>query len=102
MNKLFTDMDDSVITSIYKPENFKEVNEGTIIYRAGDRSNELFLLLRGDVKIKFPSHNYISRKLFNDFFGEKELYDHTRRNSSAVANSKCLLYTLPIHIVETL
>lgn len=102
LNKLFADIDESVITSIYKPENFKEVNEGTIIYRAGDRSNELFLLLRGDVKIKFPSHNYISRRLFNDFFGEKELYDHTRRNSSAVANSKCLLYTIPIHIFETL
>ena len=102
LNKFFTDINESEITSLFNPENFKEVKEGNIIYRAGDNSNELFLLLRGDVKIKFPSHNYISHKIFNDFFGEKELVDNTRRNSSAVANNKCLLYTIQKHIFENL
>jgi signal transduction histidine kinase len=59
-------------------------------------------LLSGDVKIKFPAHNYISNKIFNDFFGEKELCDKTRRNSSAVANSKCLLYTIEQKVFEML
>ena len=27
LNKFFTDINESVINSIYKPENFKEVNE---------------------------------------------------------------------------
>ena len=80
LNKFFTDVNQSVIESIYKPDNFKQVNEGDVIYRTGDHSNEMYLLLRGDVKIKFPSNNYISNKIFNDFFGEKELYDKTRRN----------------------
>jgi CRP-like cAMP-binding protein len=102
LNKFFTDVNETVINSIYKPENFKEVNEGDVIYKAGETSEELYLLLRGDVKIKFPSHNYISNKVFNEFFGEKELFDKTRRNSSAVANNKCLLYRVQKHIFETL
>ena len=90
MNKFFTDVKEAVIDSIYKPDNFKEVKEGDVIYKTSDHSNELFLLLRGEVKIKFPSHNYISNKVFNDFFGEKELSDNTRRHSSAIANNNCL------------
>ena len=102
LNKFFTDMDESVIESIYKTDNFKKVKEGDVIYRPGDNSNEMYLLLRGNIKIKFPSHNYISNKIFNDFFGEKELYDTTRRNSFAVANNKCLLYIIQKHVFETL
>jgi len=102
LNKFFTDINESVINSIFKSDNFKEVNEGEVIYRAGENSNELFLLLRGDIKIKFSSHNYISNKIFNDFFGEKELFDKTRRNSFAVANNKCLLYIIQKHIFDTL
>jgi signal transduction histidine kinase/CRP-like cAMP-binding protein len=102
LNKLFTDVNEKVINSIYKPDNFKTVKEGDVIYRTGDHSIELFLLLRGEVKIKFPSHNYKSNKVFNDFFGEKELFDKTLRNSSAVAINNCLLYIIKKHILETL
>jgi signal transduction histidine kinase len=94
LNKFFTDVNKSVIKSIFKTDSFKEVNEGEIIYKVGEDSKELFLLLRGEVKLKFPSQNYISNKIFNDFFGEKELFDNTRRNSFAVANNKCLLYII--------
>ncbi|RKY94334.1 MAG: hypothetical protein DRQ13_08380, partial [Ignavibacteriae bacterium] len=63
-------------------------------YQAGDESKYLYLLLRGEVKIKYPKANYVSNKNFNDFFGEKEIIDETRRISSAVANSNCLIYKL--------
>ena len=102
LNKFFTDVKDTVIDSIYKPENLKAVNEGDVIYKTGDHSNELYLLLRGEVKLKFPSNNYISNKVFNDFFGEKELYDKTPRHSFAVAVNNCLLYIIKKHIFETL
>jgi CRP-like cAMP-binding protein len=102
LNKFFTDVKDTVIDSIYKPENLKVVKEGDVIYKTGDHSNELYLLLRGEVKLKFPSNNYISNKVFNDFFGEKELYDKTRRHSFAVAVNNCLLYIIKNHIFETL
>lgn len=92
LNKLFVGIDASIVDSLFNVENFREFNEGEIIYRTGDESNYIYLLLRGDVKIKFLPHNYISNKIFNDFFGEKEIFDKTRRNSSAVADSNCLLY----------
>ena len=102
LNKLFAGVDESVVNSVFKPEYFKNVKEGEVIYQTGDDADHLYLLLRGDVKIKFPSHNYISNKIFNDFFGEKEIFDKTSRNSSAVANSKCLLFLISKNIYETL
>jgi signal transduction histidine kinase len=94
LNKFFAGVNESVIDTHFKPECFKDVNEGDILYQSGDSADYLYLLLRGDVKIKFPSRNYISSKIFNDFFGEKELIEDSRRISSAIANSKCLLYLI--------
>ena len=102
LNKFFAGVDTAYIDSLFKQEKFKEVNEGAIIYQTGDEADCLYLLLRGDVKIKFLPHNYISNKIFNDFFGEKEIFDNTRRNSSAVANSKCLLYMVDKSLLEDL
>ena len=101
MNKIFSDVSDSEIDSIINPNNLLHINEGDVIYQTGDDTNELYLLLRGNVKIKFPSHNYISNKIFNDFFGEKELFENTRRNSSAVAINNCLLYLVKKSDLET-
>jgi signal transduction histidine kinase len=92
LNKFFAGVNESVIDAHYKPECFKDVKEGDILYQSGDSADYIYLLLRGDVKIKFPSLNYIGSKIFNDFFGEKELIDESRRISSAIANSNCLLY----------
>jgi len=101
MNKIFSDLSDSEIDSLINPDNLLHINEGDVIYQTGDDTNELYLLLRGNVKIKFPSHNYISNKIFNDFFGEKELFENTRRNSSAVAINNCLLYLLKKNDLES-
>lgn len=100
LNKLLAGVNETVINSIFRIENFKEVKEGEIVYQSGDDSDFLYLLLRGDVKIKYPSHHYISNKIFNDFFGEKELSEKIRRNSSAVANSRCLLYLIERSTLE--
>lgn len=102
LNKLFAGVEAELIDSVFKAEKFREVKEGEIIYQTGDESDILYLLLRGDVKIKFLPYNYISNKIFNDFFGEKEIFDKTRRNSSAVADSKCLLYMIDKVVIEEL
>ena len=94
VNKLLTGVSEALILSLFNQENFTRLKEGEIIYQAGDESKYLYLLLRGDVKIKYPRANYVSNKNFNDFFGEKEIVDETRRISSAVANSNCLIYKL--------
>ena len=79
VNKLFADVTDSVISFFFKQESFSGLKEGEVIYQAGDESKYLYLLLRGEVKIKYPKANYVSNKNFNDFFGEKEIIDETRR-----------------------
>ena len=102
LNKFFTGINESAISKIFKQENFKEVSEGEIIYQTGDEAKYFYLLLRGDVKIKFPSQHYISNKIFNDFFGEKEITDNIRRISSAVADTRCLLYLIEKEILKSL
>ena len=102
LNKFFAGVNESVIDAHFKPECFKDVIEGDILYQTGDSADSLYLLLRGEVKIKFPSHNYISSKIFNEFFGEKELIDGGRRISSAIANSNCLLYLIDEDTFNTL
>ncbi len=94
VNKLLTGVSEALILSFFNQENFTRLKEGEIIYQAGDESKYLYLLLRGDVKIKYPRASYVSNKNSNDFFGEKEIVDETRRISSAVANSNCLIYKL--------
>ena len=94
LNKLFTGINEVTINNLYNNDNFVEKSEGEIIYQTGDESKNIYLLLRGDVKIKFPTYHFVSNKIFNDFFGEKELLDKTRRVSSAVADTRCLLYTI--------
>jgi len=94
INKLFAGVSETLILSFFNQESFSGLKEGEVIFQAGDESEYLYLLLRGDVKIKYPRVNYVSNKGFNDFFGEKEIVDETRRISSAVANSNCLIYKL--------
>ena len=93
-NKLFSGVTADIIKSVFKSDELLELAEGEIIYQTGDEAYCIFLLIKGEAKIKYPSHHYISNKLANDFFGEKEIFDKTRRISSAVANTDCILYQL--------
>jgi signal transduction histidine kinase len=101
-NKLFSGVKDAILTSFFDPKEIKEAREGEIIYKTGDESNALYLIIKGDVRVKFTSNNYVSNRIFNDFFGEKELVDETRRISSAVAFSKVIYYRLPKSIFKNL
>jgi signal transduction histidine kinase len=93
-NKLFNGIKDSVLTSFFDQKEIKEAREGEIIYKTGDQSNAIYLIIKGDIRVKFSANNYVSNRIFNDFFGEKELIDDTRRISSAVAFSKLVYYRL--------
>ena len=57
----------------------------------------LYLLIEGEVKLKFHEANKSPVKMKkgeNDYFGERELLQNSKRNSSAVANTDCLLYSI--------
>jgi signal transduction histidine kinase len=93
-NKLLAGVDEAVINTFFDPREIKEKREGEIIYRTGDDCSGIFLLLKGEVRVKYSSNNYVSKKESNDFFGEKELIDNTRRISSAVAFSRTYYYRI--------
>ena len=93
-NRLFTGVKESVFASSFDAKEIREAREGEILYKTGDASNAVYLIIKGEVKVKFASHGYVSAKIQNDFFGEKELIEETKRISSAMAFSKLVYYKL--------
>ena len=93
-NKLFTGVKESFLNSFFDQKQIREAREGDIIYRTGDASNSLYLIIKGEVRVKFPSVGYVSNKIFNDFFGEKEMAEETKRISSAMAFSRLVYYQI--------
>ena len=93
-NKLFSGVKESSLNSFFDQKELREVREGDIIYKTGDPGNALYLIVKGEVKLKFPSHSHVTSKILNDFFGEKELHDETRRISSAMAFSRVVYYKI--------
>lgn len=97
LNHLFKDIKD--LDNIFSPksENLIEINEGDIIYEIGDSADDIFLIVNGNIKLKYRDPiegKKILHKNADEFFGEIEILQTTTRNSSAVAESKCLLYKL--------
>lgn len=92
-NRIFQDVYPQDIKIDINSKNFIEVNEGEIIYQVGDKSDSLYLLLKGQIKvygnIGGPS---ILKKFDDDFFGECELLEKSLRKSTAIAMKKSLVY----------
>jgi signal transduction histidine kinase len=101
-NKLFTGVKETVLNSFFDQKQIREAREGDIIYRTGDASHSLYLIIKGEVRVKFPSVGYVANKIFNDFFGEKEMIDETKRISSAMAFSRLVYYQLDKSILNVL
>jgi len=93
-NKLFTGVKESSLGTIFDQKEIKEAREGEILYRTGDQSDALYLIIKGEVRVKFPSNSYVANKIHNDFFGEKEFVEDTKRISSAMAFSKLVYYRI--------
>jgi CRP-like cAMP-binding protein len=93
-NALFKSVPESFLKTFIKPKNFEFVKDGTLLYSFDDDSNEFFLIVQGEVKIKFCDKSTIERKYLLDFFGEKEILDETKRCSFAVADKDCTLYKI--------
>ncbi len=97
LNLLFKDIKDLDILFSSKSENLIETNEGDIIYEIGNSAEEIFLIINGNIKIKYRDPiegKKILHKSVNEFFGEIEILQTTSRTSSAVAESNCVLYKL--------
>jgi len=99
VNRFFSGIRETVIAAIFNPKDFVEVSEGDLIYQTGEESTQVYILLKGEIKIKYSDSTYVSSKIMNDFFGEKEMLEGTRRISSAVAHRSSLIYKLDKTIV---
>ncbi|QQS36517.1 MAG: cyclic nucleotide-binding domain-containing protein [Ignavibacteriales bacterium] len=96
-NKLFKGVSEEELKLKFNPQNFLELKEGEIIYQKGEESNLIYLILEGEVKIKFiwtQEQRGVIRKYRDEFFGDDELLAKCSRRSSAVAMTDCLLYTI--------
>ncbi len=96
-NKLFTNVNNSKIKFKFSSDKLLTFNEGDIVFKKGDKSNNLYLILEGKVKIKVPNPPFAPKIIFkykNDFFGEKELLENKSRKSSCVAERACRLYPI--------
>lgn len=102
-NKLFADVDFSGIKLKTNPKDILTFSEGSIIYRPGDETNFIYLILNGEVKVKIPGGTNRATKVFKvgklDFFGEKEALENLPRNSSAVAESECSVFPVKKNII---
>ena len=96
-NKLFAGVNSQALKISLLQNNFLSFKEGDIIFQTGDKSEYLYLLIDGEIKLKVHytiNSSIVREKGKNDFFGDYELLDNTPRKSSAVANSDCVLYKI--------
>jgi CRP-like cAMP-binding protein len=93
-NSLFKSVPAEFLKTFIKTKNLLDVKEGTLFYSADDESREIYLILEGEVKIKFADQKNIEYRYQSDFFGEKEILDKTNRTSFVIANKDCKLYRI--------
>lgn len=93
-NILFNDKELLSLNFQFSAKNFEEVKEGDLIFKPGEASSYVYLVVKGDVKLKISSPKQLLTKATNDFFGDVEVLEGSLRKSTAMANSDCLVYKL--------
>lgn len=96
-NNFFAGITDLQKKVPFGAKNFAGIPEGEIIFQNGDESNFVYLIVEGEIKLKFSNPNgssVIITKGKNEFFGERELLEGSARQSAAVANTDCIVYKL--------
>ena len=93
-NDLFKGVDFDSLNFPFESKNFIELKEGDLVYSAGQPSDFLYLIIKGEIKLKLTSIKRLFFKSKNEFFGESEILTSSVRNSSALANSDCTIYKI--------
>lgn len=104
-NKLFANVDKKKVKFKFSLDKLLTYKEGDIVFKKGDKTNYIYLIMEGEVKIKIPDPPFapkIQFKYKNDFFGEKELLEKSERKSSCVAEKNCQLYPITYHELQKL
>ena len=101
-NSLFKSVPEAFLKSFIKTRNFFIAKEGTLFYSADDEANEMYLIIEGEVKIKYSDQKNVEHRYLQDFFGEKEILDKSNRISYAIADRNCKLYRISVEEINLL
>lgn len=105
LNKLFSNVDEKKVKFNFLSNNIITINEGEIIFKKDEKSNFIYLILEGEIKLKVPNPPFspkIVHKYKNEFFGEKELLENKPRVSACVAETDCQLYKISTRELQKL
>jgi len=105
INKLFSNIEEKKVKFNFSSNNIITLNEGAVVFKKNDKSDLLYLILEGEVKLKIPNPPFspkVIHKYKNEFFGEKELLENKPRISSCVAESDCQLYQISLRELQKL
>lgn len=96
-NKLFQNIDFDSLLFNKISGNVCILNQGELLYRAGERNNSLFLVVRGEINLIPSQFNSLNSSIIyseNDFFGVNEFITGLPRSESAIAIRETYLVEL--------
>jgi CRP/FNR family transcriptional regulator, cyclic AMP receptor protein len=67
-----------------------EVPAGTVIFRVGDKGNEMYGIVQGTVQLETPTGALVDVGR-DEVFGEMAIVDHEERTATAMAKTDCVL-----------
>ncbi|CAK87000.1 unnamed protein product (macronuclear) [Paramecium tetraurelia] len=76
------------------------VEEGSIIYREGQNSSEIFFLLDGDIRIMTKDKGLLLNILEGTMFGEFEAIEEKLRGTYCIAQKKSICLVIPYRILR--
>lgn len=104
-NKLFQNVDFDSLLFDKISGNVCILNQGELLYRAGERNNSLFLVVRGEINLIPSQFNSFNNSIIyseNDFLGVDEFISNLPRSESAIAISNTYLVELSKSEVDEL
>jgi len=104
-NKLFQNIDFDSLLFDKISGNVCILNQGELLYRAGERNNSLFLIVRGEINLIPSQFNSLNSSIIyseNDFIGVNEFISNLPRSESAIAISDTYLVELSKSEVDEL
>jgi len=96
--ELLREFDDRVLDELRQCVHERSVRADELVFRHGDKGDEIFLVRRGIVRILLPlkggKRHHLATFGRGDFFGEMAFLDRGRRSADAEARTDCELYVL--------
>lgn len=97
--QIFRDLSTSEREELIKLLSDVSLEEGDVLFRQGDRGDELFIVREGTVAstVDLPDDQQLEIATFNagDFFGEMSIFDSAPRSATCHAKERSKLFRLP-------